>query len=118
MNSQVATMGAEEASLEAGGESAKGRKFNWYVLQVHSGFETQVQKQIEEQCEKDEHMRERIGEVKVPIERVVGVRRGKRHQTERKFFPGYVLIAASLDDITEHVLKNMPKVMDFLGYRE
>ena len=90
-------------------------QLRWYILQVHSGFEVQVQKDIQDMQRDNKHLEQRIGSVKVPTERVVGVRRGVRHQSERKFFPGYVLVEADLDDIVSHELKNLPKVMGFLG---
>ncbi|MGR4000616.1 MAG: transcription termination/antitermination protein NusG [Alphaproteobacteria bacterium] len=87
----------------------------WYVLQVHSGFEGQVRDAIREKALLDDHLKLRVGEVLVPTEDVMEVRRGQKHQSKRKFFPGYVLVQSEMDDIVCHKLKNMQKVTDFLG---
>lgn len=86
----------------------------WYVVHVYSGFEKKVALSIEEQA-KQAGMEDRIGQVLVPSEEVVEMRRGARVQTERKFFPGYVLAQMDLTDETWHLVKNTPKVTGFLG---
>lgn len=88
--------------------------FRWYVIHVYSGFEKKVAQSIEEQA-KQSGMDEEIKQVLVPIEEVVEMRRGAKVQAERKFFPGYVLVHMELTDETWHLVKNTPKVTDFLG---
>jgi len=90
--------------------------FRWYVLHVHSGFERKVADTIREQAAAT-GMSELIPEVLVPTEEVVEVRRGQKVSSERKFFPGYVLIKMELNDDTWHLVKNTPKVTGFLGGR-
>jgi len=86
----------------------------WYVLHVYSGFEKKIATQIKEQAEL-KGLAETIGEVVVPVEEVTEVRRAQKVNTERKFFPGYVLIHMDLTDETWHLVKDVPKVTGFLG---
>jgi len=86
----------------------------WYVIHVYSGFEKKVAQSIEEQA-KQAGMEDEIEQVLVPVEEVVEMRRGAKVNSERKFFPGYVLVRMDLSDETWHLVKNTPKVTDFLG---
>ncbi|MEX2009893.1 MAG: transcription termination/antitermination protein NusG [Dongiaceae bacterium] len=86
----------------------------WYVVHVYSGFERKVAQSIREQAQQ-KGMADRIAEVLVPVEEVVELRRGAKIQTERKFFPGYVLVKMDMSDETWHLVKNTPKVTGFLG---
>ena len=86
----------------------------WYVIHVYSGFEKKVAQSIEEQA-KQSGMDEEIEQGLVPVEEVVEMRRGAKVQSERKFFPGYVLVRMELTDESWHLVKNTPKVTDFLG---
>jgi len=86
----------------------------WYVIHVYSGFERKVAQSIEEQA-RQTGMEDMIEQVMVPMEEVVELRRGAKVNSERKFFPGYVLIRMDLTDETWHLVKNTPKVTDFLG---
>ena len=88
----------------------------WYVVQVYSGFEKKVAQSIEEQA-KQAGLDDRIERVLVPTEEVVEMRRGTRVNTQRKFFPGYVLVCMQMSDETWHLVKNTPKVTGFLGGR-
>lgn len=86
----------------------------WYVLHVYSGYEQKVKEAIEEKARKLK-LQDYLGEIMVPTEEVVEVKRGKKVNTERKFFPGYVLIKLDLNDQVWHMVKDTPKVTDFLG---
>ncbi len=88
----------------------------WYVIHVYSGFERKVAQSIEEQA-RSAGMDDRLEQVLVPIEEVVEVRRGAKVSSERKFFPGYVLVKMMMTDETWHLVKNTPKVTGFLGGR-
>ncbi|MEM6811822.1 MAG: transcription termination/antitermination protein NusG [Pseudomonadota bacterium] len=86
----------------------------WYVLHVYSGFENKVADAIHEKARKLK-LAERVGEIMVPTEEVVEVKRGKRTNAERKFFPGYVLAKLDMSDQVWHMVKDTPKVTGFLG---
>lgn len=86
----------------------------WYVLHVYSGFETKVAEAIHEKARK-QGLEEKIEDILVPTEEVVEVKRGQRVNTERKFFPGYVLAKVQLTDNVWHLIKDTPKVTGFLG---
>ena len=86
----------------------------WYVLHVYSGFESKVAEAIHEKARK-QGLQEKIEEILVPTEEVVEVKRGQRVNTERKFFPGYVLAKLDLSDNVWHLIKDTPKVTGFLG---
>jgi transcription termination/antitermination protein NusG len=88
----------------------------WYVIHVYSGFEKKVASAIREQAEQ-KGLADRFDEILVPTEEVVEVKRGAKVSSERKIFPGYVLIKMDLDDETWHLVKNTAKVTGFLGGR-
>ena len=88
----------------------------WYVIHVYSGFEKKVASSIREQAEQ-KGLADKFEEILVPTEEVVEVKRGAKVSSERKFFPGYVLIKMDLDDETWHLVKNTAKVTGFLGGR-
>ena len=89
---------------------------HWYVIHVYSGFENKVAQSIREQA-KQKGMEEQILDVQVPTEEVVRMRRGSKVSSERKFFPGYVLVKMDMSDDSWHLVKNTPKVTSFLGGR-
>ncbi len=86
----------------------------WYVLHVYSGFEKKVAESIKEQAAK-KGWENLFGEVLVPTETVVDIQKGKKVETERKFFPGYVLVQMEMNDDTWHMIKQTPKTTGFLG---
>jgi transcriptional antiterminator NusG len=86
----------------------------WYIVHAYSNFENKVADSIREQA-KQRGLAEHIGEVLVAKEKVTEARRGRKVETERKFFPGYVLVKMDLTDEVYHLIKNTPKVTGFLG---
>ena len=86
----------------------------WYVIHVYSGFENKVAQSIREQAAQ-KHLDDMFDQVLVPTEEVVRMRRGAKVRSDRKFFPGYVLIKMELTDETWHLVKDTPKVTGFLG---
>ena len=86
----------------------------WYVVNTHSGFEKKVAQAITEQSQR-KGLAEYFSQVLVPMEEVIEVRRGKKVNSERKFFPGYILINMDMTDESWHLVKDTPKVTGFLG---
>src|SRR5258707_4729732 len=94
------------------GTTAMGKR--WYIIHAYSNFENKVAESIREQA-KQRGLSDLFEEVMVPKEKVVEVRRGRKVDAERKFFPGYVLVKMELTDEAFHLIKNTPKVTGFLG---
>lgn len=86
----------------------------WYVVHAHTNFEKKVASAIREQAD-SKGLADMVGEILVPTEDVVEVRRGAKHNVERKIYPGYVLVKMELTDQTWSMIKNVPKVTGFLG---
>ena len=86
----------------------------WYIVHAYSNFEKKVAEDIENKA-KQKGLMDRIEQIVVPTEKVVEVRRGRKVDAERKFFPGYVLLKANLTDAVFSLVKNTPKVTGFLG---
>ena len=86
----------------------------WYVVHVYSGFEQQAVRSIKERIA-HAGLEDKFGEILVPTEEVVEMRAGQKRKSDRKFFPGYVLIHMEMDDETWHFVKDVPKVMGFIG---
>lgn len=87
---------------------------HWYVVHAYSGFEAQVSRSLAERVRRA-GMEDKFGKILVPTEEVVEMRGGQQRKSERKFFPGYVLVHMELTDDTWHLVKDVPKVMGFLG---
>ena len=86
----------------------------WYVVHAYSGFEKSVQRSLSERVS-NHGMQDLFGRVLVPVEEVVELRSGQKSITERKFFPGYVLVEMEMNDETWHLVKSTPKVTGFVG---
>ena len=86
----------------------------WYVVHAYSGFEKSVQKTLKERIER-EGMSDYFGQVLVPVEEVVDVKNGRKTISERKFFPGYVLVEMEMTDASWHLVKSTPRVTGFIG---
>lgn len=86
----------------------------WYVVHAYSGFEKSVQKSLRERIDR-EGMSDLFGQILVPVEEVVDIKNGRRSITERKFFPGYVLVEMEMTDDTWHLVKSTSKVTGFIG---
>ena len=86
----------------------------WYVVHAYSGYEGQVKRSLEERVMRY-GMEDKFGEILVPTEEVVEMRAGQQRRSERKFFPGYVLVHMEMTDDTWHLVKDVPKVMGFIG---
>ena len=87
---------------------------SWYVIHTYSGFEQKVKISLEEQFERSSS-REALGEIIIPVEDVVEVRKGKKKVSSRKFFPGYILISVDMSQDIWYMIKNTAKVTGFLG---
>ncbi|MCP4127574.1 MAG: transcription termination/antitermination protein NusG [Gammaproteobacteria bacterium] len=86
----------------------------WYVVHAYSGFEAKVKLSLMERVQRA-GMEEMFGEILVPTEEVVEMRAGQQRKSERKFFPGYVLVQMEMTDETWHLVKDVPKVLGFIG---
>ncbi len=90
------------------------QKMRWYVVQAFSGFEGRVARSLKEHI-KMHGMEDYFGEVLVPTEEVVEMRAGQKRKSERKFFPGYVLVEMEMTDESWHLVRSIPRVMGFIG---
>ena len=87
---------------------------NWYIVQSHSSFENKVAQEIKEEATKA-NLADRIEEIIVPTHDITEVKRGKRVQRKKKYFPGYILLKSEMDNTIYHMIKNLKKVSGFLG---
>ena len=94
--------------------SASNPHHKWYIVHAYSNFEKKVAESIREQA-KVQGLEENFSDILVPTEDVVEIRRGRKVNAERKFFPGYVLVKMEMTDEAYHLIKNTPKVTGFLG---
>ncbi|HKJ18362.1 MAG TPA: transcription termination/antitermination protein NusG [Xanthomonadales bacterium] len=86
----------------------------WYVVHAYSGYEKQVMRSLEDRIERA-GMQDQFGEILVPTEEVVEMKGGQKRRSDRKFFPGYVLVEMEMSDESWHLVKDVPKVMGFIG---
>ena len=86
----------------------------WYVVHAYSGYENKVKKMLQEHVERA-GMQDKFGEMLVPSEEVVEIRDGKKYTSDRKFFPGYVLVQMEMDEAAWHLVKGVPQVLGFIG---
>jgi transcription termination/antitermination protein NusG len=86
----------------------------WYVVHAYSGFEHQVKRSLEDRV-KLQSLEGKFGDILVPTEEVVEMKEGTKRKTTRKFFPGYVLVQMDMDEESWHLVKDVPKVMGFIG---
>jgi len=93
---------------------AANPRHKWYIVHAYSNFEKKVAEAIREQA-RAQGLEDKFSDILVPTEDVVEVRRGRKVNAERKFFPGYVLVKMELTDEAYHLIKNTPKVTGFLG---
>jgi transcriptional antiterminator NusG len=102
-----------EAPSGAAAAAATSKK-RWYVVHAYSGMEKSVQRALTERVERA-GMQEQFGQILVPTEEVVDVKNGQKSVTERRFFPGYVLVEMEMTDESWHLVKNTSKVTGFIG---
>jgi transcription termination/antitermination protein NusG len=105
---------AEAAETATPPVPAGNPRHKWYIVHAYSNFEKKVAESIREQA-KSQGLEENFSEILVPTEDVVEIRRGRKVNSERKFFPGYVLVKMEMTDEAYHLIKNTPKVTGFLG---
>ena len=86
----------------------------WYIVHTYSGFEERVKEALIQRADALD-MADSFGEVRIPTETIVELKGGKKTETQRKFFPGYILVAMEMSDAAWHVVKNTPKVTGFVG---
>ncbi|HKK06742.1 MAG TPA: transcription termination/antitermination protein NusG [Gammaproteobacteria bacterium] len=86
----------------------------WYVVHAYSGYENQVKRSLIERVRRA-GMEDQFGDILVPTEEVVEMREGQKRRSDRKFFPGYVLVQMEMNDETWHLVKDVPRVMGFIG---
>jgi transcriptional antiterminator NusG len=86
----------------------------WYIVHTYSGFEERVKETLKQRAEAL-GMGDKFGEIRIPTETIVELRGGKKRETQRKFFPGYILVEMEMSDESWHVVKNTPKVTGFVG---
>jgi transcription termination/antitermination protein NusG len=103
-----------EAAQTAPTVPAGNPRHKWYIVHAYSNFEKKVAESIREQA-KNQGLEENFSDILVPTEDVVEIRRGRKVNSERKFFPGYVLVKMEMTDEAYHLIKNTPKVTGFLG---
>jgi transcription termination/antitermination protein NusG len=120
MNDEIETLGVDlaadltAAAVSASASSAPASNFAWYVVHAYSGMEKAVERNILERIQRA-GMQSKFGRILVPTEEVVEIKNGQRKTTERRFFPGYVLVEMEMDDESWHLVKHTNKVTGFVG---
>lgn len=104
---------AEEAEKETE-EEAEKEALRWYVVQAFVGYENRVVINLQDGIQQY-HLEDKFGDILVPTEEVVEIRDGKKCRSDRKFFPGYVLVQMHLDEDTWHLVRRTPRVLGFIG---
>jgi transcription termination/antitermination protein NusG len=105
---------AERPAAAAAPREREARDRKWYIVHTYSGFEERVKETLRQRAEALD-MGDAIGEIRIPTETVVEYKGGKKRETQRKFFPGYILVEMEMSDAAWHVVKNTPKVTGFVG---
>jgi transcriptional antiterminator NusG len=105
---------ATDNQVDNGSEKPKKPAMKWYIVHTYSGFEDRVKETLRQRAEALD-MGDSIGEIHIPTETIVEYRGGKKKETQRKFFPGYILVEMEMSDAAWHVVKNTPKVTGFVG---
>ncbi len=95
-------------------QAPRDTEFRWYIIHTYSGFEDRVQETLRQRAEAL-GMSGDFGEIRIPTETVVELKGGKKRETQRKFFPGYILVQMKMSDAAWHVVRNTPKVTGFIG---
>jgi transcriptional antiterminator NusG len=103
-----------DTAPETAAAPASNPRHKWYIVHAYSNFEKKVAESIREQA-RTQGLEEHFSDILVPTEDVVEIRRGRKVNSERKFFPGYVLVKMEMTDEAYHLIKNTPKVTGFLG---
>ena len=103
-----------ETTTPAAEAPTKSASMRWYVVHAYSQYENNVKKALKERIERA-GLSDKFGEILVPTEEVMEIREGQKRMTERKFFPGYVLVQMEMNEDTWHLVKSTPKVMGFIG---
>ena len=93
---------------------ARDDEFRWYIVHTYSGFEERVKEALRQRADALS-MSDDFGEIRIPTETVVELKGGKKRETQRKFFPGYILVQMRMSDAAWHVVRNTPKVTGFVG---
>ena len=87
---------------------------NWYVVHTYSGYEEKVKLTIEDRRDK-KGLQDRISRILIPTEKIIELKSGKKKETDKKFYPGYILVEMEMDDETWHLVRNTPRVTGFVG---
>ena len=95
-------------------ETSNQLKKRWYVVHAYSGYESYVKEALEKNIVQED-VADKFGDILVPKEKIVEMKSGQKKESERKYFPGYVLVQMHLDDQTWHLVKSTPKVLGFIG---
>lgn len=107
-------MSENKKQSSASKEQLPENKMRWYVIHAYSGFENYVIRALRERI-RLKNLEDKFGEIIVPTEEVIEMRAGQKRKSERKFFPGYVLVQMEMDETTWHLVRSVPRVLGFIG---